>query len=173
MFDLGIGQQVARGGHDDGDAGLVIGAQKGCAGGGDDVVALLGGEIGRLGGRERELWRIGEGDIAAVVAFVNHGFDACRVELWCRIDMGQKAQRGRVIARCAWERGEDGSVVCLRDICRADLFKLGHEQALHIELDSGAGACGAVGIGLAVDLAIADQAVGEFFGKTGVHVGAL
>ena len=39
--DAGIGQQVARGGHHDGDARLVVGAEQRGAAGGDDVVAEL------------------------------------------------------------------------------------------------------------------------------------
>jgi hypothetical protein len=51
---VGVGDEVAGGGHDDGDARLVIGAQKRGARGGHDILADLGGQIGEiLGDRVR------------------------------------------------------------------------------------------------------------------------
>ena len=52
MWQVRVFEHMPGGGHQDRHAGLVIGAQKRGARGGDDVMALFGGEIGRLGGRK-------------------------------------------------------------------------------------------------------------------------
>ena len=89
-------------------------------------MALFCAEIGRIGGGKCQLWCVWEGDIAAVVAFVDHGFDACRVELWCRIDMGKKGERGGIRASGAWQRGQNRPIRGERDPLCADLFQLAH-----------------------------------------------
>jgi hypothetical protein len=76
-----VGEEVAGQGHDDGDAGLVVGAEERGAAGGDDVVALAGGEVGGGVRREVEVRGVGEGNGAAVVCAVDDGLDAGGVEL--------------------------------------------------------------------------------------------
>src|SRR5688572_11482308 len=74
-------KKVAGDGHDDGDAGLVIGAQEGGAAGGDDVFADFGCEVGELPGREdggasgAVSRNIRKDDIAAVVLAMHDGLD--------------------------------------------------------------------------------------------------
>ena len=97
--DARVGEKVAGGGHDDGDAGLVVGAEQGGAAGGDDVVALLGGEVGRLGRREHEVGCVGKADLAPVVAAVDDRPDTGRVELGRGVDVGEERDR----------RGGDGA----------------------------------------------------------------
>jgi hypothetical protein len=74
--DLGVFDQVARGGHDDRDAGLVVSAQQRGARGGDDVLTRLFSEIGVLGRRQHQIGRVGKGDVVAVPALGGHSTQA-------------------------------------------------------------------------------------------------
>ena len=163
--DLGVGQKVAGGGHQDGHTGLVVGPQKREAGGGDDVMALFVGEFGGDVGGEGQRRVIGVGDGPAVVAADHAGFDAGGVELRRGVDMGEKADGGAG-GGCG-QRGQHGAVVGEGDVGGTNLGQLLHQKAGHIELNGCGGRGFAGGIGLAVDRAIAGQAGFKFC----VHVG--
>ena len=157
---VGVFQQMTRGGHDDGDARLVIGAQKRGAGGGDDIFADLGSEIGEIIGAEREVGGIGKADRAAIVAADHARLYAGRVELRRGIDMGEKAD-GRAGA-VAGDGGDDGAVGGFGDIGRADLGQFGHHQVEHRVLDRGRGLGRAVHVRLAVDGGVTDKPLFQF-----------
>jgi hypothetical protein len=70
----GLADQRRRGGHDLGDAGLVVGAQQGGAVGGDDVVADLLLEVGMLGDLDDAAGVAAELDVAALVVADDIGF---------------------------------------------------------------------------------------------------
>ena len=93
--DLGVGEEVAGHGHDDGDAGLVVGAEERRAAGGDDVVALALGEVGGGLGREDEVGRVGEGDARRRrSARWTMRLDAGGVELRRGVDVGEEGDGG-------------------------------------------------------------------------------
>ena len=151
---------MARGGHDDGDACLVIGTEQGGAGGGDDIFADLGRQIGEITGAEREVGGIGKADRAAIVAADHAGFDAGGVELGCCVDMGKKADGGA--GAVAGDGRENRAVRGFRHIGRPDLGQFRHHQVEHRMLDAGRGLGGAVHVGLAVDGGVADKPPFQF-----------
>ena len=159
--DLWCGKEVARGGHEDGDTGLVIGSEQRGARGGHDIMANFLGQIGEFVGREREVGGVWEGDGPPIIAFDHPRFNACGVELGRGVDMGEKAYRGA--GRGAGNGGKHGAIVGQGDIGGAHLFQFGFEQVENVILAGGRWGAGAVGIGLAVDRGVA--------AKTGFKLG--
>jgi hypothetical protein len=78
--DLRVRQQMPRHRHDDGDAGLVVGAEQRRPAGGHDVVADLVRQVGRLLGREHLRRVVGQHDVAAVIVAMDERLDAAGVE---------------------------------------------------------------------------------------------
>ncbi len=94
--DVGIAQQVVGQRHDDGDAGLVIRAQEGGSAGGDDVVADLLGQVGKVRWGEDGVGIVGEDDVAASVLAMDDRLDAGPVEGGRRVHMRQKRDGWRM-----------------------------------------------------------------------------
>ena len=87
-------QQVARRGHDDGDARLVIRAQQRRPGGGHDVVAHFLRQIGQRLGRQHLAGIVGQDDVLAVVAAMDDGLDVGAGELGGRVHVRQQGDGG-------------------------------------------------------------------------------
>ncbi len=173
MRDLRVGQQMPRRGHRDRHPGLVVAAQQRGAAGGDDVVALLFAQPGRIGRRQRQSRRVGKGDLAAVVAAMHHRLDPGGIVGRRGIDMGEQAQRGRRAGDGGRHRGQHHAVVGQRDVGGADRLQLLDQHALQVKLDRGARRGGRGLVALGVHRAVADEALFQFGVEFGAHCDLL
>jgi len=103
--DFRMVDQVADGGEYFGDAGFIIGAEQGIAVGGDDVVADLAGQLGRLVRTDDDPG--GEVEVAALIIFVNDGPDVSPAHLRGGIHVGDKADDGHRMAGIGGQGGGD------------------------------------------------------------------
>ncbi len=167
--DRGIGQQVPRGGHDDGDAGLVVSTKQRGAARGDDVIPGLGAEIGRHVGRQRQARRVRVDDRAAVVAPMDPRLDAGRVELRRGVDMRDEADDRRLPFGGRRDRRQHRAIVGQPDLRRADGGQFIDQEAQEDEL----GRCawrGARGlVALRVDRGVAQEPRFQFGVEFGSH----
>ena len=159
---LRVRQQVFRHGHDDGDTGLVVGAQQRRATGGYDILADFRQQVGRLLGREHLRRVVGQHDLAAVVGAMHDRLDAAGMEGGCSVYMGQKTDHRRAGFHGRRDRGEHRAVAGQRHFLRADLFQFLHKQVQQVKLDRRARRGARFFIRLRVDLAVAHQAFFEF-----------
>ena len=171
--DLGVREQVAGDGHHDGDAGLVVGAEQRRAAGGDDVVADLSGQVGRLLGRQHKVGRVGEADRAAVVAAVHDRLHAGGVELRRGVDMREQPDgRGR-LGQGRRQRREERAVAGQPDVARPHRRQLvaQHVEERELPLAARRGRRGVVA--LRVDRRVADQPLLELAVEVLLHRGPL
>ncbi len=130
---LGMREEPRDGGHDLGDAGLVVGAEERRPVRRDDVVAdPLGEERAR---RRREHLRVpGQHDLAAVVVLPDLRVDACRRRVRARVDVGDEADGRPVVAADRPERREDVAVLGQLDVGEPERTELVGQEPREIEL---------------------------------------
>ena len=163
---LGMLDEPLGGGHDLGDAGLVVGAEERRPVRGDDVVAdSLGQELAR---RRREDLRVArEHDLAAVVVAPDLRIDARRGRVRARVDVRDEADGRAVVAADRLERREDVAVLGQLDVVEPEPAELVGEEPREVELLGRARIGLRRAIGLRVDARIADEPVEDVLGELG------
>ncbi len=128
-------QQMARRRHDDGETGLVVRTQERRTAGGDDVIADLGGQVGRCLWRQHLVGRIRQHDGFAGVAAMDKGLDAGSAVGRRRVHMSQQRNgRRRQISDCGRNGGQQRPVLGQDDVMGADGFQLLFEKIQQVKL---------------------------------------
>ena len=157
--DLGVGDEILGSADNLCDAGLVVGAEQGGAGGGDDGTSELLEQVGVLGGLEDGGGVIGEVEILALVVGVHDGLDAGAAHLGGGIDMGHETDgRHALFGGGRGDGGEDVTVIEELDLGAADGAELIGEVAEEVPLLGRAGRRRRVEVGLRVEGDVAEEA---------------
>ncbi|MEZ5865542.1 MAG: hypothetical protein R3D25_16290 [Geminicoccaceae bacterium] len=154
--DVRVRHQMLRHGHDDRDAGLVVGAEQRRAAGRDNVVADPGREIGQ--GRRRQHHRrvVRQDDVAALVGPVHDRLHPGAGELRRRVDMRQEGYGWRLGRDGRRDRRQHRAVTGLPRIRKPDPAQLAEQEAQEILLlrRAGRGRGGRIGLGVDADIAL-------------------
>ena len=157
-------RQILRRFHDDGDAGLVVGAQQRGAVGCHQRFALHAGQF-RVLGDAQDLGRVaGQNDVPAVVVAMDDGVDALAAGFRRGVEMSDPRDGGGRLADIARQRGQDDAVLIGGGVANAHGPQFIDEQAAEFELAGRAGIGGRCFVGLGVDANVTAEAV-----KEGVH----
>ena len=131
LFDQGLGS-----GQDLSDAGFVVSAQQGGAVGGDEGLALQLLQEGEGGGLHDHAGA-GQGDVAAVVVFVEDGLDILAGSVGGGVHVGDEAQRG-LFSQPWWrDAAVDVAVLVHKGVLDADGLHLFHQQVGEVEFPCG------------------------------------
>ena len=146
--------------EDDGDAGLVIGAQQGGAIGADQILSHELGKLREPGGLHNDVLLLIEYDVSAGIVD-DLRLDVLAGQVGGGVHVGDEADGGQMlISRRGGEPGVDVAVRIYKGVVHAQAVELVHQKVGHVEFRRVAGGAGlAVVIALAEYLGVSDQAV--------------
>lgn len=160
VFELGMPDHVLHGGHNHGDARLVVGAEKGGAVGDDERVADVFFQVVESVGRHDDVFFGVENDVAAVVFFNQPGLDVFAGDFKSGVDVGAKSD-----GRRAGTVGRNGSahigVVRNGDVLDAHGAQFFAQQLCQIELTGRTGNAVRSFLRLRVDFYVAHKAIDQ------------
>ena len=171
VADIGVLDQDLRGGHDFGDARLVVGAEQRRAVGRDDIVADLVGELGIVGDPDDLCGVSGQVDVAALVVLDDPRSYALAAEIRRSVHMRAEADHRDLLVGVAGNCSVDVAVLVEMGIAETDGQQFLDEQAAEILLLFRGGLRWRRRVGLGVDGDIAQETFGCGAGHGSVRFG--
>ena len=110
VLELGMSHDVLHRVHDFGDTGLVVGAEKRRAVGGDDGLAHMAEQFREFGRLQSQPGHTLEGDVGSVIILDYLGFDILAGSVGSGIHMGDESHGGHIVFHIRRDASHDVSV---------------------------------------------------------------
>jgi hypothetical protein len=129
MLHVGVFHQVLKGSHNLGNAGFVVGAQKGGPVGCNEGLSNIFAQLRKIFHPKVHILFLVQEDIFAVVILYDLGFDILAIHIGAGVHVCHEPDHRYVLIGIGWQGGHHIAVLIHMSIAQAKFFQFFYQQA--------------------------------------------